>query len=83
MKYHTIGVTTYFGKFWFTLARRLFGKKYLIVPKEWSTYKYTLGQHFRGEVDGKKFVYCPISLIVSWHPEDYNHKWCEACKELF
>ncbi len=40
--------------------------------------------HFRGETDdGNKFVYCPEGFILSWHPGDYDHKWCAWCKKFF
>lgn len=40
--------------------------------------------HFRGELnDGQKFVYCPIGFICSWHPKDYENKYCAWCREFF
>ena len=52
-----LGYTVYFGKFWFTLARRLFGRHWLIVPKDWNTYQRVLGTHFKGiNRKGEKFV---------------------------
>lgn len=40
-------------------------------------------RHLRGITrDGRKWLYCPVNHCVSWHPEDYNHKYC-ASESLF
>lgn len=45
---------------------------------------FEYNEHFKGITkSGKKFIYCPIGDIVSWHPEDYNHEWCHWCKKFF
>jgi hypothetical protein len=63
---------------------RKFETKNLVVPKTHNTYRYLLHTHFRGRTrDGKKFVYCPVSLLVSWSAGDYDHEWCHACKLYF
>lgn len=83
-KQRKIGYMTYYGKGPFTMARRLFGHRWFLVHKDWNVYRYVLGQHFRGENrKGEKFVYCPVSLIVSWSPGDYEHQWCHACQLFF
>ena len=84
MKQRHIGKMIYFGKSWFTLARRLFGRHWFMVHKSWNVYQNVLGIHFRGiDEKGAKFVYCPVSLLVSWHPGDYDHAWCHACEIFF
>jgi hypothetical protein len=84
MKRHSVGHMIYYDKWWFTLARRLFGKKWHIIHKEWNVYRYVAGVHFRGlNSKGEKFVYCPVSLLVSWSAGDYDHEWCHACKMYF
>lgn len=84
MKKHTIGIMTYYDKWWFTLARGLFGQKWYIIHKEWNVYRYVAAVHFRGlNGKGEKFVYCPVSLLVSWSSGDYDHEWCHACKMYF
>lgn len=43
-----------------------------------------LHQHARGVMaDGRKFVWCPIGYILSWHPGDYDHQWCHWCQLYF
>lgn len=84
MSKHNIGKMIYFGKTTLTLARRLFGQRWHIVHKSWDVYKHVMGVHFRGtDKKGRKFVYCPVSLLVSWHPGDYDHEWCHACQLFF
>lgn len=40
--------------------------------------------HFRAiTAVGRKFVYCPVGNICSWHPGDYNNKWCHFCGKFF
>ncbi len=40
-------------------------------------------KHQRGITkDGRKWLYCAVNHIVSWHPEDYNNKWCHS-EEVF
>jgi hypothetical protein len=39
-------------------------------------------KHQRGITGGQKWLYCAINHIVSWHPEDYNHKYC-ASEHIF
>lgn len=40
--------------------------------------------HARGEMmDGQKFVWCPVGYIFSWHPNDYDNKWCHWCSRYF
>lgn len=34
-------------------------------------------------IGGRKFVYCPVGKICSWHPGDYDNKWCHWCKKFF
>jgi hypothetical protein len=41
-------------------------------------------KHYRGQLaGGDKFVYCPIGRIVSWHPKDYDHKYCAYCRIFY
>lgn len=58
-----------------------------IVPKYYGLYKHILGKHFRGEVAGRVFVYCPGRAgdepIVSWHPKDYENYYCPNHKSFF
>lgn len=83
-KSHKIGIMTYYGLRLFTLAHKLFGGRWLIVHKSWNVYRYALGTHFRGmDRKGQKFVYCPVSLIVSWSAGDYDNEWCHACQLFF
>lgn len=40
--------------------------------------------HFRGETaKGKRFVFCPLGNIVSWHPKDYEMSYCAWCHKSF
>lgn len=81
---HHIGKMIYFGKRTLTLARHLFGSRWYIVHKSWFVYESVLATHFRGmDRKGRKFVYCPVSLLVSWSPGDYDHEWCHACQAFF
>lgn len=41
-------------------------------------------EHFKGiTASGKKFVYCPVGMICSWHPDDHDKGWCHFCKVFF
>lgn len=81
---HRIGHMIYYGLRFFTLARKLFGGRWLIVHKSWDIYRDVMGTHFRGiNRKGQKFVYCPVSLLASWNPGDYDHEWCPACLLFF
>lgn len=84
MKERHIGYMVYFGRPIFTLVRRITRKHWLIVPKDWNVYKHVMGTHFKGITrKGEKFVYCPVSLLVSWSAGDYDHEWCHACQKFF
>lgn len=49
------------------------------VPSHWDS-----KAHFRAETaDYQKFVYCPIGNLASWHPGDYDNKWCHYCMRFF
>jgi len=51
---------------------------------ERSKIKHFPDSHFLGVTkDGRKFVYCPIGHIVSWHPGDYDNKYCAWCIMYF
>lgn len=40
--------------------------------------------HFKAVTIGdRKFVYCPVGNICSWHPGDYDNAWCPWCKKYF
>ena len=81
-KHRTIGKLNYFGYTTFTIVRKIFGERWYIVPKAWDVHRFVLSQHVRGlNPNGEKFVYCPISLLVSWSADDYDHKWCHTCQE--
>lgn len=46
------------------------------VPAHWDA------THFKAITRaGRKFVYCPVGNIVSWHPGDYDHDYCPFCKQ--
>lgn len=40
--------------------------------------------HFKAvTIGGRKFVYCPVGKICSWHPGDYDNDFCAWCKKYF
>lgn len=84
MKQRKIGEMIYLNKFWMTLARKLFGSRWFIIHKSWSTYQSVYARHIRGINErGQKFVYCPVSLLTSWNEGDYDNAWCHACHIYF
>lgn len=40
--------------------------------------------HFKATTIGdRKFVYCPVGNICSWHPGDYDNSYCAYCSKYF
>lgn len=63
----------------------MFGKPRVFqIPETHTVYKELLSKHCVVETEGGyKAVYCPVGVIMSFHPEDVNKKWCHFCHRFF
>lgn len=55
----------------------------LVINKQSPLFKYILAAHFVGfNSAGMRFVYCPLTFLLSWNREDYDNGYCPNCKSF-